>query len=136
MLNVGLSRVRRYQDLSIFANVNRYNDEKDAWKILQIPSLTRVDKHAEAFMNGIREQIGHAVFDVDVFESLKKSTKRKREGDISVQGCHVCGAAPQVVFSCSHAVSCAECWDAAKKAGAATCFACGVFVTRTMRVTL
>lgn len=122
------------QDLAIFANVNRYNSETDAWKILQIPSLTRVDKHAEEFMQAIRKKMGHAVLDHDVLENMKQTTKRKRVEDITVPGCTVCGEAPQVVFSCGHAVSCMPCWEAAKRDGVATCFKCSVPVTRTMRV--
>ena len=134
MLNVGVSRVRRYQELRIFANVNKYNDVADAWKILQIPNLTKVDAHSAAFSERIREQMGHAVFDEDIFDNLKQTTKRKREGPIEIEGCATCGAAPELVFSCGHMVSCAECWAAARRAGAATCIRCGVPVTRSMHV--
>lgn len=137
MLYVGISRVRRAENVYIVPNVNSFNSCTDAERILlSNPGITRVDKKVARFAKELHALSCFMKYDPDVFAELKASTTQVPLPETGPPLCRMCGAvADTLAVPCGHLCACATCWDdAVLNHGLRTCFGCVRLVTGKMSV--
>ena len=137
MLYVGISRVRRAENVYIVPNVNSFNSCTDAERILlSNPGITRVDKKVARFAKELHALSCFMKYDPDVFAELKASTTQVPLPETGPPLCRMCGAAADTLaVPCGHLCACATCWDdAVLNHGLRTCFGCVRLVTGKMSV--
>ena len=137
MVYVGVTRVRRKEDVCFFANVNKYNPNmKDPRKIILDPTGTRVDSWAVKFTETLRHAHAHADVDELAVDALREAKKPRRDAAVPhAVGCVLCGAPPELAFwPCGHLASCKACWKEAQHEGVMSCYTCKALVTRVHKV--